>query len=158
MSDKLFFIDKDAIAQLAEILKQTDLNEIEYEVDDRRVRLVRHNPQVVANVMSAPVAAAPVAASVPVAAAPSTPAANDYHNHPGLVRSPMVGTVYMAPEPGAASFVKVGDQVSAGQTLVIIEAMKVMNPIKAQKAGKVTQVIINDAMPVEYGEPLLVIE
>lgn len=148
-----FNIDGDAIRQLAEILVETDLSEIEYESDGSRVRVAR-NVQMVATLPSATGAAMPqtIPASTPVEAS------QDIATHPGAIKSPMVGTVYSAPEPGAAAFVKVGDTVSVGQTLLIIEAMKVMNPIKSVKSGKVTQILFKDAQPVEYGEPLLIIE
>ena len=103
--------------------------------------------------------AAPVAAPAPVAAAPAPAApAADLSKHPGAVKSPMVGTVYVAHEPGAAAFVKVGDRVTKGQTLLLVEAMKTMNQIPAPRAGRVTQIIISDGQPVEFGEPLMIIE
>lgn len=151
-----FNIDGDAIRQLAEILVETDLSEIEYESDGSRVRVAR-NVQMVATLPTAAVAAPQAVHAASPAAAPAE-GPQDLAAHPGAVKSPMVGTVYSAPEPGAAPFVKVGDSVSVGQTLLIIEAMKVMNPIKAAKSGKVTHVLFTDAQPVEYGEPLLVIE
>ena len=101
-------------------------------------------------------AAAPAAASAP--AAPAAPAGGDLSKHPGVVKSPMVGTAYLAPEPGKPNFVSVGDKVTAGQTLLIIEAMKTFNPIKAPKAGTVMQVLIENALPVEFGEPLMIVE
>lgn len=146
-----FNIDGDAIRQLAQILVETDLTEIEYESDSSRVRVAR-NVQMVATVPTQTLAAA-------VAAAPPQPTPDvDLANHPGAIKSPMVGTIYSAAEPGAPAFVKIGDTVSIGQTLLIIEAMKVMNPIKALKGGKITHVLFQDAQPVEYGEPLLIIE
>lgn len=151
-----FNIDGDAIRKLAEILVDTDLSEIEFESDGSRVRVAR-NVQMVATlptVTAAPQTAPTIASS---AAAPIE-ATQDLAAHPGAVKSPMVGTVYAAPEPGAASFVSVGDTVSVGQTLLIIEAMKVMNPIKSTKSGKVAQILFTNAQPVEYGEPLLIIE
>ncbi|WP_032112874.1 acetyl-CoA carboxylase biotin carboxyl carrier protein [Candidatus Paracaedibacter symbiosus] len=151
-----FNIDGDAIRQLAEILVETDLSEIEYESDGSRVRVAR-NVQMVATLPTAASLTPQVQSPTSGKPAPSeTP--QDFASHPGAIKSPMVGTVYSSPEPGAASFVKVGDSISVGQTLLIIEAMKVMNPIKAQKAGKVTHVLFSDAQPVEYGEPLLIIE
>ena len=153
-------IDRDAIRDLAEILKDTDLTEIEIEEKDLRVRVAREITQMavsapVAMAAPAPAAAAPVAAaSAEVDSAPATADAS----HPGAVTSPMVGTVYMAPEPGAANFVSVGDKVNAGDTLMIVEAMKVMNPIKAEKAGTVTQIVANDSQPVEFGDVLAIIE
>jgi acetyl-CoA carboxylase biotin carboxyl carrier protein len=149
MSDK-FNIDKEAITQLAEILEETGLLEIEYEDGGRRVRVVRDSQQQMTMFAPSPTFVAPTA----IVESPQV----SLQNHPGLLRSPMVGTAYTSSEPGAPPFVKVGDTINIGQTLLIIEAMKVMNPIKAQRAGKVTQVLVRDAMPVEFGEPLLVIE
>jgi acetyl-CoA carboxylase biotin carboxyl carrier protein len=140
------------IRDLAAILEETGLSEIEIEKSGLRVRVAR-TLQVVA--------AAPVAGHA-VAAAPSTAPASakttDVSGHPGLVTSPMVGTAYVAPSPGAAAFVKVGDMVTEGQTLLIIEAMKTMNQIPAPRAGRVTQIIIGDGQPVEFGEPLMIVE
>jgi acetyl-CoA carboxylase biotin carboxyl carrier protein len=152
-----FKIDGDAIRQLAEILVDTKLTEIEYEDDGHRIRVSRGgmmgSSAQVATVIS-PENPAPVMTATP-AAELVAPAAT---NHPGTIKSPMVGTAYMSAEPGSASFVKVGDAVSVGQTLLIIEAMKVMNPIKAAIAGKVIQIFAKDANPVEFGEPLMIIE
>ena len=153
-------IDRDAIRELAEILNDTDLTEIEIEEKDLKVRVSR---DVIQNVVSAAPAqmapmAAPVAA-VPAAAAPSAPAVvADAASHAGALKSPMVGTAYHAPEPGAANFVNVGDKVSEGDTIMIVEAMKVMNPIKAEKSGTVTQILADDASPVEFGDVLAIIE
>ncbi len=148
-----FTIDGDAIRQLAELLVETDLSEIEYEDDGRRVRVARTVSSTTA-VVSAPVITSTATPSAPASAA----ASSDPTNHPGAVKSPMVGTAYLSPEPGASSFVKVGDSVTVGQTLLIIEAMTVMNPIKAPRAGKITQIFVQDSVPVEFGEPLMVIE
>lgn len=139
------------IRDLAGILEETGLSEIEIEKAGLRVRVAR-NIQVSAvhAVSHAPVAAAAGSAVAP-APKPDT-------SHPGLVTSPMVGTVYVAPSPGAAPFVKVGDTVTEGQTLLIIEAMKTMNQIPAPRAGRVTKIIISDGQPVEYGEPMLIVE
>lgn len=150
-----FNIDGDAIRQLAEILVETDLTEIEYESESSRVRVAR-NVQMVATIPATQTISAPTL-STPVPSS-TTPAETDFHSHPGAVKSPMVGTVYSAPEPGAAAFIKVGDTISIGQTLLIIEAMKVLNPIKALKAGKITHILFAEAQPVEYGEPLLIVE
>jgi acetyl-CoA carboxylase biotin carboxyl carrier protein len=138
------------IRDLAAILEETGLSEIEIEKAGLRVRVAR-NIQMVA---AAAVAAAPAAAAKPAAGARPT----DASSHPGLVTSPMVGTAYAAPSPGANPFVKVGDMVTEGQTLLIIEAMKTMNQIPSPRAGRVTQIIISDGQPVEFGEPLMVIE
>jgi acetyl-CoA carboxylase biotin carboxyl carrier protein len=150
-----FTVDGDAIRQLAKILVDTKLTEIEYEDDGRRIRVSRGG-----NIQTATVVAPShtVAVAEPVSAPTVTPAAVVPNDHPGTVKSPMVGTAYMSPEPGAAAFVKVGDVVSVGQTLMIIEAMKVMNPIKSPSAGKVIKIFTQDASPVEYGEPLMIIE
>ena len=141
------------IRDLAAILEETGLSEIEIEKSGLRVRVAR-NLQVVA---SAPAAAVATAAAPRPAAAPAG-GKTEISGHPGLVTSPMVGTAYMAPSPGAATFVKVGDMVSEGQTLVIVEAMKTMNQIPAPRAGRVTQIIVSDGQPVEFGEPLMIIE
>jgi acetyl-CoA carboxylase biotin carboxyl carrier protein len=141
------------IRDLAAILDETGLSEIEIEKAGLRVRVARTLHVT---------AAAPIASVAPGAATASTasaaPRATDVSNHPGLVASPMVGTAYVAPSPGAAAFVKVGDMVSEGQTLLIIEAMKTMNQIPAPRAGRVTQIIISDGQPVEFGEPLMIVE
>jgi len=150
-----FTVDGDAIRQLAKILVDTKLTEIEYEDDGRRIRVSRGG-----NIQTATVVAPShtVAVAEPVSAPTVAPAAVVPNDHPGTVKSPMVGTAYMSAEPGAAAFVKVGDAVSVGQTLMIIEAMKVMNPIKSPSAGKVIKIFTQDASPVEYGEPLMIIE
>jgi acetyl-CoA carboxylase biotin carboxyl carrier protein len=145
-----FDIDSDFVRKLAGLLDETGLTEIEYGEGDRRIRVTKGGVAV----MAAPAVAAAPAAAAPVAAAAAAPAAVSAN----ALTSPMVGTAYVAPEPGAAPFVRVGDQVKAGQTVLIIEAMKVMNPIKAPKGGTVTQLFVADAQPVEYGEVLMVIE
>jgi acetyl-CoA carboxylase biotin carboxyl carrier protein len=148
-------LDDELIRQLARLLDETGLTEIEIDQEGLRVRVSRQAP--VAHV------AAPAQGAVPPppAAAP-TPAALETHadpmKHPGLVTSPMVGTAYLAPEPGARPFIAVGSTVNAGDTLLIIEAMKTMNQIPAPRAGKVMQILIEDGRPVEFGEPLLIIE
>lgn len=154
-------IDRDAIRELAEILNDTDLTEIEIEEKDLKVRVCREVQQVAVQSVAAapaPIAAAPAQAAAPVANdVPASSAAVDA-SHPGAVTSPMVGTAYHAPEPGAANFVNVGDKVAAGDTIMIVEAMKVMNPIKAEKAGTVTQILANDSAPVEFGDVLAIVE
>jgi acetyl-CoA carboxylase biotin carboxyl carrier protein len=143
-----FSVDQELIRQLADILNQTGLGEIEYAEGERRIRVAR---PAVTQVASAVAPMAPAAPAVTASAAePGAPPAN-------AVTSPMVGTVYVAPEPGSAPFIRVGDQVKEGQTLLIIEAMKVMNQIRSPRAGTVTQIFISDGAPVEYGEPLLVV-
>lgn len=145
-----FEIDKDIIRELAEIMSDTGLGEIEIENGSNRLRVSRES-SVVTQV------AAPIAAPAPVLAATPEPAA-DADNHPGAVKSPMVGTAYLSPEPGAALFVNPGDTVSQGQTLLIVEAMKTMNPIPAPKGGKIVKILVEDSMPVEFGQPLVIIE
>ena len=152
-----FELDTEFVRKLAAILEETKLGEIELADGDRRIRVARPTAPVV---QPAPVmmTAAPAAMAAPVAAAGAAPAAGDLSKHPGAVKSPMVGTAYLAPEPGKPNFVSVGDKVTAGQTLLIIEAMKTFNPIKAPKAGTVVQVLIENARPVEFGEPLMIVE
>ncbi len=142
-------VDQELIRQLASLLKETDLSEIEIETGSLKLRVARQVNQV-----TVPVAAPAVA---PAAAAPAAPAPTDA-SHPGALTSPMVGTAYLAAEPGAAPFVTVGSKVTAGQTVLIIEAMKTMNHIPAQRAGTVTKILVDDGQPVEYGEPLVIIE
>jgi acetyl-CoA carboxylase biotin carboxyl carrier protein len=143
-------LERKLIRELATILEETGLSEIEIEKAGLRVRVARTMHIV---------AAAPAAAAS--AARPAQPAqakATEVSGHPGLVTSPMVGTAYAAPSPGAAPFVKIGDMVTEGQTLLIIEAMKTMNQIPAPRPGRITQIIISDGQPVEFGEPLMIIE
>ena len=144
-------IDPDLVRELAGLLAETDLSEIEVEKGDLRIRLARH--------VAAPatvVAAAPAPVAAPVAAAPAAPAAPDAKD-PNALLSPMVGTAYRRPAPGAKAFVEVGSVVAAGDKLLLIEAMKTFNDIVAPKAGTVTAIHIEDGQPVEYGEPLVVI-
>ena len=147
------------VQELADILDQAGLAELEYETEAVAIRLSRVSNTAPAVAM-APAAAAPVsAASVSAGSAPAESAAPaNPADHPGAVTSPMVGTVYTAPEPGAAEFVTEGDMVKAGQTLFIVEAMKVMNPITAPAAGKVTKIFVQNAQPIEFGEALAIIE
>ena len=145
--------DSALIRELALLLDETSLTEIEIERAGLRLRVARNIS--VAAAMPAGFAPAAVAA----AAASATPAAGaDLAKHPGVVPSPMVGTAYWAPEPGAKPFIDVGTKVSAGQTLLIIEAMKTMNQIPSPRAGTVTQILVEDGQPVEFGEPLVIIE
>jgi len=146
-------VDQELIRQLAALLTETDLSEIEIETDDLKLRVARQIAPTVTHV--APAATAPAAAPTASAAAPS---AADAAAHPGAVASPMVGTAYLAPEPGAPVFVTAGQMVSEGQTILIIEAMKTMNHIPAPRSGKLTAVLVDDGQPVEFGEPLFVIE
>jgi acetyl-CoA carboxylase biotin carboxyl carrier protein len=147
-------VDTALIETLAELLQRTGLTEIELAEGDSRIRVARQ-PQ-------------PLVASVPASAhasAPASPAVSDQaigqaaaEEHPGAVRAPMVGTVYLTPEPGAPPFIKVGADVSEGQILLIIEAMKVMNPIRAARSGRIANLLVANGDPVEYGELLLIIE
>jgi acetyl-CoA carboxylase biotin carboxyl carrier protein len=150
-------IDTDLIRQLAELLSQNDLSEIEVEDGDRRIAVKR---QLAAAAVYAPPAPTPAAAPAASAPAPAgaTAAEAAAGGEAGAVKSPMVGTVYLSPEPGAAPFVAPGVRVDEGDTLLIIEAMKVMNPIQAPRSGTVTQVCVQDAQPVEYDQPLVIIE
>lgn len=144
-------IDATAIRELAELLTETSLTEIEVEQNGYRIRVCRQSSHVYA-----PAAAAMPAVHAPAAAAPAEAPKRDGHA-PGTVTSPMVGTVYVAPTPGAAPFVKLGDPVKEGDTLLIVEAMKTMNPILAPRNGTVKEICIGDAEPVEFGQALLVI-
>jgi len=146
-------VDADAIRVLADILLDTGLTEIEIAEGDSRIRVVRA-PAVVQAAVAAPVAA--VQAAAPAAEAALDTA--DFTKHPGAVKSPMVGVAYLAPEPGAPNFVTVGQPVSVGQTLLLIEAMKTFNQIKAPKSGTLSRVLITPGVPVEYGEVLMVID
>ena len=150
----LFNFDGEAVRKLAEILLETGLTEIEYEAEGNRIYVSRQTTNTTAVVPSV----LPSASAAVVTATPPATATNDLTKHPGVLRSPMVGTVYLAPQPGAAPFIKLGDTVSVGQTLLIVEAMKVMNPIKSTQNGKVIHIFVKDTAPVEYDEPLLVIE
>ncbi|MXP24584.1 acetyl-CoA carboxylase biotin carboxyl carrier protein [Altererythrobacter indicus] len=148
-------IDSSLVRELADMLAETGLTEIEVEDGDRKIRVSRGGGMMVAPQVQQPVAQA----ATPAPAAPETPAASSETatNVAGTIKSPMVGTAYLAAEPGAANFVKVGDTVKAGDTLLIVEAMKVMNPITATHAGTVKQILIEDAQPVEFDQPLAVI-
>jgi len=146
-------VDTALVRELAEMLGETGLVEIEVEDGDRKIRVSRGGGVAMAAApapMPAPAAPAPAAA----APAPESAASADVA---GAIKSPMVGTVYLAPEPGAADFVKVGDSVKEGQTLLIVEAMKVMNPITADKAGTVKAILVENAQPVEFDQPLVVV-
>jgi acetyl-CoA carboxylase biotin carboxyl carrier protein len=143
--------DSALIRELALLLGETNLTEIEIERSGLRVRVAR-NISIVASVPVGVAGAAPA----PVATAPAT--VGDIAKHPGVVPSPMVGTAYWASEPGAKPFIEVGSKVSVGQTLLIIEAMKTMNQIPSPRAGTVTQILVEDGQPVEFGEPLVIIE
>lgn len=140
-------VDAAAVRELADLLTETGLTEIEIEHNGARIRVARQAGQAIVH---APAAAPAAAAPVEAPAAPKGP-------HPGAVPSPMVGTVYVAPEPGKPAFVKVGDTVKEGDTLFIVEAMKTMNPITAPRGGKIVEINVTDAQPVEFGQTLLVI-
>jgi acetyl-CoA carboxylase biotin carboxyl carrier protein len=148
-------IDTRLVRKLAGILKDTGLTEIEVESGGMRIRVAREVQVAAAPLALAPAAAAPVAAA-PARSESASAAAPQYDGD--VVNSPMVGTVYLQPQPGADPFVKVGDTVQAGQTLFIVEAMKTMNPIPAPKGGRIVEILVSDAQPVEFGEPLAVIE
>jgi len=153
MAKQKLAIDKDLIRELSALLEETGLTEIEIEQAGLRVRVGRQTQA--AGVTQYP-AVTPALTPAPAgitALAPSDPA-----KHPGVVASPMVGTAYLSPEPGAKPFVEVGSQVLAGQTLLIIEAMKTMNQIPAPRSGTVIQILIEDGQPVEFGEPMMVVE
>ena len=156
MTDKKFSFDIDqaAIQALAKVLQDADLSEIEYEDQGRRVRLTRAHTQTVMMAPQPTMTAASPSVAQPTA---ETPVAN-LKQHPGALKSPMVGTLYAAPEPGAATFTKVGNRVNQGDTVFIIEAMKVMNPIKAHTSGIVKEIFFSDGNPVEYGDVLIIIE
>lgn len=153
-------LDTKVISRLAEILDKSNLTELEYEDEGCRICLSRQ-----VNVVPAPAhaplppippAPAPVPAAAPAAPAPS--AEEDYSKHPGSVKSPMVGVVYLSSDPNSPNYVKVGDTVAEGDTVCLIEAMKTYNPVKAHKGGKVVKILVESGDPVEYGEPLVVIE
>ena len=151
-SAKAMSIDTALVRELAELLGETGLSEIEVEDGERKIRVARGGASAETPTFFAPPASAP--APAPAVPAPAAPAPVE---HVDAVKSPMVGTVYLTPEPGAAPFIEVGKPVKAGDTLVIIEAMKVMNPIAADKAGTVKAILIENAQPVEYDQPLVVI-
>jgi acetyl-CoA carboxylase biotin carboxyl carrier protein len=146
--------DPEAIRELARILRETDLTEIELVEKDSRIRVARMLPAPAA----VTVAAAPAPVAAPAPAAPTPAPADADATHPGMVPSPMVGVAYLSPEPGAAPYITQGARVAQGQTLLLIEAMKTFNQIKAPRAGTITRILIENGSPVEYGEPLLVIE
>lgn len=146
-----FDVDPDLVRQLADLLGETGLSEIEYESAGRRIRVARPAAGGPAVVVPGP-AAAPAA----TADLPSAPETEQRHGTP--ITSPMVGTIFLSPEPGAEHFVKVGDTITEGQTVMLIEAMKTYNPVRATKSGKVLQILVGDSTPVEFGEELLLVE
>jgi acetyl-CoA carboxylase biotin carboxyl carrier protein len=143
-------IDQDLIRELAKLLEETGLSELEVEQEGTRIRVARGG-RAVAAPAPAPIVIAPAAATAASAAA-------DAGKHAGAVTSPMVGTAYLAPSPGAKNFVEVGTRVKAGDTLLIIEAMKTMNQIPAPRSGTVTQILVEDGQPVEFGEAMMIVE
>ncbi|MEM9344097.1 MAG: acetyl-CoA carboxylase biotin carboxyl carrier protein [Pseudomonadota bacterium] len=164
MADKPHMSDVDFIEALAELLRKNDLTELQVkrdygENDSLNVRVSRVGPGAAAPIAvtatPAPVAAA---ATTPVESAAEAPSSGDPAGHPGAITSPMVGTAYLAPEPSAPAFVSVGDEVSEGQTLLIVEAMKTMNHIPAPRAGTVKRILVEDGAPVEFGAPLMIVE
>jgi acetyl-CoA carboxylase biotin carboxyl carrier protein len=154
MSEKKNGIDKGLIRDLANILNDTDLTEIEVEQDDLRIRVSRASTTQYVQAPMAP--AAPIMAAAAVAPAAAAPVA--VADNKNAVTAPMVGTAYLAPAPGSKAFIEVGATVKEGQTLLIIEAMKTMNQIPAPRSGKVTEILVTDGQPVEYGQPLVIVE
>ena len=146
-----FEINEDAVRKLAELLEESGLSEIEYEQEGHKIRVAK-------SITVAAAAPAAIAAAAPVPVAPSAASGGGDDVPAGAVVSPMVGTVYVASEPTAPPFIQVGDTVQEGQTLLIIEAMKVMNPLPSPRAGKITSILVNNGDPVEFGEPLVTIE
>ncbi len=159
MSDKkpVAAIDPQIVRELAAILRDSGLTEIEVEHGELRLRLASAHPPMQAPVYHAPAPIAQLPAPAP-AAPPPAAAAPDDRAHPGVVPSPMVGTAYLAPEPDAPHFIKVGDAVNEGQTLMVVEAMKTFNPIPAPRAGRVAKICVTDKQPVEFGQPLVILE
>ena len=148
-------VDADLVRQLAILLDETHLTEIEVQDGVRRIRVARNVTIAAAAAQVAPPAAL---AAAPASAAPSAAPLAEAGPHPGTIRSPMVGTVYMSASPGAKAFIEVGAQVAAGDTLLIVEAMKVMNPILSPRTGRVTAIMVDNAQPVEFDQPLVVVE
>jgi acetyl-CoA carboxylase biotin carboxyl carrier protein len=147
-------VDTALVRQLAELLDETRLSEIEVQDGERRIRVVRAVASAAVTHLAPPV----VSSSAAPAAAPPPAVADDLAGNPGLVRSPMVGTVYLSSEPGAAPFVSEGAQVQAGDTLLIVEAMKVMNPIAAPRGGTVKRLLVENSQPIEFDQPLAIID
>jgi acetyl-CoA carboxylase biotin carboxyl carrier protein len=150
--------DSALIRELALLLDETSLTEIEIERAGLRLRVARKISIAASMPANLPAMSGPSAAPTGAAISATEAAVIDFADHPGVVPSPMVGTAYWAPEPGAKPFIEVGSKVSAGQTLLIIEAMKTMNQIPSPRAGTVTQILVEDGQPVEFGEPLVIIE
>lgn len=155
MSTK-FTIDQEAVRLLADVLNETDLTEIEYVMGDKKIRVVRGSEMAPLSMMQAMIPAPQPGSGEPIPQ--SAPLTDKAVRHPGAVESPMVGTAYLASEPGASPFVQIGDIVNQGDTLLIVEAMKVMNPIRAPRSGKITQILVKDGSPVEFGEVLMILD
>jgi len=158
MTKSSFKIDEKAVRLLAKVLCETDLQEIEYKCEAGHVRVARN---------MTPVTSAVLPAQVPPMAPQQSTGSNttiedvketDWEKHPGVIKSPMVATAYLSPQPGADTFIKEGSTVEEGQTLMILEAMKVMNPLKAPKSGKIVKILVDDLSPVEFSQPLVIIE
>jgi acetyl-CoA carboxylase biotin carboxyl carrier protein len=158
MSSKKSSIDQNLIRDLAALLTETDLTEIEVEQDDLRIRVARVIQSQPLNIAAPPAPSHPHVEETKPEKDPPAPETEDLTKHPGVVPSPMVGTAYMSSSPGSAAFVKIGDNVQSGQTIMIVEAMKTMNQIAAPRSGKVIAIFVENAQPVEFGEPLMVIE
>ncbi|ABR59807.1 acetyl-CoA carboxylase biotin carboxyl carrier protein [Sinorhizobium medicae] len=158
MAEKKPGIDQALIRDLANILNDTDLTEIEVEQDDLRIRVSRNGTPVAMSMPAMPAYQVPPAATGGQSAPAAQSASEGGHNAKNAVTAPMVGTAYLAPAPGSRPFIEVGATVKEGQTILIIEAMKTMNQIPAPRSGKITEILVQDAAPVEYGEPLIVIE
>jgi len=151
--------DAELVRELAAIMSESGLTEIEMERGGLKVKLSRGAVmQVAAPVALQSYAPPPAALPAPTPPSETAPPPADGRGHPGAVTSPMVGTAYLSPEPGAAAFIKIGDSVTEGQTLMVVEAMKTFNPIPAPRAGKVKQILVSDAQPVEFGEALVILE
>ncbi len=148
----------DVVRQLAAILDDTNLTEIEYEAEGLRVRVARQATAVAAAAPPQPAAQAPAAVAPAAAPAATGTAGSDPASHPGAVKAPMVGVAYLKPDPDSPEFVKQGDTVSEGQTILLIEAMKTFNPVRAPKSGTVSQILVSDGQPIEFDQPLIVIE
>ena len=150
-------IDSAAVKRLADLFKETDLSEIEYETEGCRIRVAR-NYSIPAHTQTTLLPPVPAAAPAVAAPTPKAETKSDPANHPGAIKSPMVGTAYLSSQPGAEHFVKVGGTVKEGDTIMIVEAMKVMNPIRAPRSGTVKEILVQDATPVEFDDVLLIIE
>jgi len=151
-------IEPDLVRELAAILSETGLTEIEVEHGELKLRLAKNVSYAPAPAPMQHYAPAPAAAAPPAPTAPAPAAVADKRLDPNAVLSPMVGTAYLAPEPGAKIFISVGDSVTEGQTLMVVEAMKTFNPIPAPRAGKIKEILVSDAQPVEFGEALVILE